>query len=187
MRARLAACTLFAFLLSSFATTTPSNASLNGAYSMELANAHLNSWGQNLTCNGNNVFMGGSQVREQGITGTLNFNGSGGVTGSFTEYGHFNSAASNATVSCTSNGHAVYDAPAPGTLTGTYSIQSSGDGTASITVSGGAGGNNGGVGTLNLKLAGQCASGLSNTVMVVILRSDNSVESSGILRYQSTC
>ncbi len=183
MRARLAACTLFVFVLTSFAST-PSNASLNGTYSFELSGAHMNSWGQNLNCGGTNVFMGGTDVRDEAVTGTMTFDGQGNVTGSFTQYGKFDSASSNATVSCTSGGNAVYFPPTPGTLTGTYSIQSTGDGTMNLTVSGGGGGGNP---AFQMKLAGNCASGIANTVLFVDVKTNNAVDNTGIIRFQSTC
>jgi hypothetical protein len=68
--------------------------------------------------------------------------GKGNITvGTYTQYGQFDQALSNATVvpSCTqgegSNGYAVYDPPTPGTLTGTYAIESNGTGTMNLNPS----------------------------------------------------
>lgn len=215
MRTALTVCTLLLFVLSGFGgtlghnpptgygrlrpvpaptqatptttTATASNASLNGAYSWEMHGGHENFWGQNLVCGGNPVFMGGTDVREQAVSGTANFDGAGNVSGSVTLYGQLDQNSSNATVSCASNGNAVYFPPCTGTFSGTYSIQSNGSGTMAITASGlscSSGGNNPG---FLLQLAGQCSSGLSNTVFMILPKPNNAIEQAGIARFQSTC
>jgi hypothetical protein len=146
----------------------------------------MNSWGQNLNCGGNFIFVGGTEVHDEAVSGTMIFDGNGNVTGSFTEYGRFDQTSSNATVSCANNGSAVYFAPANGTLAGTYSIQSTGDGSVNLTITGGVPGG-GNSAAMQFKLAGNCPSGVANTALTVELKSDNSVENSGILRFQSTC
>ena len=181
-RASLAISFLLLFALTSSATApTPGNASLKGTYVFQLTGPHEESWGATLTCNGQPVFMGGSQTRDQAVAGTMTFNGTGGLTGSFTQYGKLNQAASNATVSCNSGGNAVYNAPSSGTITGTYSIQSSGKGTMNLTVTP----SDGPVEPINLTLAGGCNSqGIYNTVLLMNLKPDNSVSSQGLARLQ---
>ena len=192
MRTSLASCVLLLFVLTSGATTrfsaapTTSNASLNGAYTFQLASPHQNSWGAQLVCNGQPMFVGGSDTRSDAVAGTVTFNGSGSATGTFTMYGRFNQAASNATVSCNNNGNPVYDAPSSGTISGEYSVQSNGTGAMAITITPTPPGGSPSAGFI-LRLAGACASGVSNTVFMVSLRTDNSVETTGIARFQSTC
>jgi hypothetical protein len=132
--------------LSSAATF--SNASLKGKYPFQLASSHLGWWSASITCHdpqGNpyTVTAGGSNVSTESILGTMTFDGKGNTTGTYSQYGKFDQAASNATVvpSCSpggsNNGYAVYDPAAAGTLTGTYSIQPTGFGAMVLTVSGG--------------------------------------------------
>jgi hypothetical protein len=163
-------------------TVTTTNASLKGIYVFKIGKPTFNNWGQTLTCGGNPVFVGGTEVSEKVALGTLTFDGAGNVTGSGTEYGQFDQTASNATVSCASGGNAVYDAPATGTLSGTYSIQSNGTGTVTLTFTAGGGGP---PAVFNVILAGGCTSlGVSNTILFESNRSDNSVENVGIARLQ---
>ncbi len=183
MKARLVACTVLVLVLSAFAVT-PSNASLNGEYPFSFSGAHQYSWGQTLNCGGNFQFWGGNIVRQQTVVGTATFNGAGGVTGTFTEYGQIDQAASDASVSCGNNGNPVFQAGLPGTFTGTYAIQSNGSGAMVLTPTGGGGG---GPANFVLQVGGACSSGLENTVYMVMLRADNSVESAGVGRYSGTC
>jgi hypothetical protein len=138
---------LLALVSMSFATTI-SNASLKGKYSFQLASAHLDGWYASVNCkdpqgNTYTVSAGGSNVSNQSIVGVMTFDGKGNVSGTYSQYGKFDQAASNATVapSCTpgqsNNGYAVYDPPSSGTFAGTYSIQPTGLGAMVITVSGG--------------------------------------------------
>jgi len=182
-RASLAISVLLLFALTSFATApTPSKASLKGTYVFQLAGPHQNNWGATLTCGGQPTFMGGSDTRDRVEAGTVTFNGTGGVTGSITEYGRLNQAASDATVSCSSGGNAVYNAPSSATLSGTYSIQSNGKGTMNVTLTPSEGPNDS---TLNLTLAGGCNSmGIYNTALLVNQKTDNSVNSRGLARLQ---
>jgi len=160
---------------------------LNGAFTFQVFGPHENSWGASLICGGQPTFMGGSDTRDNGGSGTATFNGAGSVSGSITFYGQFNQAASDATVSCASNGNAVYFAPSTSTITGTYSILPDGTGAMTVTASPPApGGGNNSNGFI-LRLAGACAGGLDNTVFLIILKPNNSVEASGIARFQSTC
>lgn len=162
----------------SFAVT-PSNASLKGNYSFQLSSAHGNSWGKQLSCSGKSVWMGGNTVKNESIVGTITFNGAGKVTGSFTQYGHFNQTASNNTVSCSSGGHAVFDAATNGTLTGTYSLPSSGAGAMTITPSGSSA-----VGFVIKVAAGNASSGIRSTVFLTELNSDHSVDVTGSAELQ---
>jgi hypothetical protein len=140
-------CLMLAVVSASFAAS-PSNASLKGKYSFQLASAHMEGWNAWITCydpqgNSYTVSAGGSGVSNESILGTLTFDGKGNATGTFAQYGHFDSSASNTTVvpSCTpgasSNGYAVYDPPSNGTFTGTYSIQATGYGAMVLNISGG--------------------------------------------------
>lgn len=169
-------------------TSSASNASLNGAYNFTFTGPHDNGWGQSLNCGSGTQFYGGSETRDQSVMGTGNFDGAGNVSGTFTQYGKLDQTSSNATVSCSNtNGNAVYFAPCSGTFTGTYSIQSNGSGTLTLSASGGCPGSGGSPLQAIIQLSGACSSGLNNTFYLVALRSDNSVESSGIGRYTSTC
>jgi len=142
-----AICLLLVAVSASFATT-PGNASLKGKYSFQISDVHSNQWNTSITCydpqnNPYTVSAGGSNVSNDGVLGIMTFDGKGNVAGTYTQYGEFNQAASNATAvpSCTqgqgNNGYAVYDPPAPGTFTGTYSIQPTGFGTMDLAISGG--------------------------------------------------
>lgn len=142
----LAICTMLALASASFATPI-SNASLKGPYSFQLASPHQGSWNVNFTCydNSNNPYtvnFGGTSISTDSAVGLMTFDGKGHVTGTFTEYGKFDQAASTATVvtGCNgagSNGYAVYDPPTMGTFTGTYSLQANGTGAMTIAISGG--------------------------------------------------
>jgi hypothetical protein len=167
--------------------SSASNASLNGAYNFTFTGPHDDSWGQTLNCGGNLQFWGGSETRDQTVLGTANFDGAGNVSGTFTQYGKFDQTSSNNTVSCGNNGSAVYFSPCSGTFTGTYSLQSNGSGTMTLTPTGGCPGSGGNPNSSIIQLAGACSSGLSNTLYMINFRTDNSVESSGIGRYTSTC
>ncbi len=176
-----AICTLLLFALTSYATSpTTTNASLKGTYVFLMARSANNSWGQNLNCGGSYVFMGGSETRVDAVIGTMAFDGLGGVTGSYTEYGGFDSTSSNNTVSCTSNGNAVYFGPESGTLSGSYSVAANGTGTATITPSG-----SGDTVNIQMSLVGNCAStGVNDAILLSSLRPDNSVENIGSARLQ---
>jgi hypothetical protein len=146
-KALFTVCLLLVAVSASFAAS-PSNASLKGKYSFQLSSAHMGGWYASITCydpNGNpyTVSAGGSEVSNESILGAMTFDGKGNATGTYSQYGHFDSSASNATVvpSCnpgaSNNGYAVYDPPSSGTFTGTYSIQSTGYGAMVLNVSGG--------------------------------------------------
>ena len=142
----LAICILLVLASTSFAASM-SNASLKGPYSFQLASPHQGSWNVGFTCydNSNNPYIvnfGGTSVSTDSAVGVVTFDGKGHVTGTFTEYGKFDQAASTATVvtGCNgagSNGNAVYDVPFTGTFTGTYSVQANGTGAMTIAISGG--------------------------------------------------
>lgn len=174
----------FLTVSASFAAA-PSDASLKGPYSFQMIGVDDEQWGASINCpNGNGgtytLYFGGSTVKEESIVGVATFDGKGNVTGSFTDYGRFDQADSNATVvpSCApgggSNGNAVYYAPSPGTFTGTYSIQSTGLGSMTITVSGvGASGPN----TFTLELGGTAA--VRTTFYMVAVDPNNRVDITG--------
>ncbi len=166
----------------SHAATTISDASLKGKYSFQLSAAHYDQWQAYITCpnppnNSYTVNFGGSDVSNESILGVVTFDGKGNATGTFTQYGQFDQAESNATVvtSCTpgggNNGHAVYDPPSNGTFTGIYTIQPTGTGTMVLTIPGN--------GTVNfvLELAGTAA--VRTSVLMTEFDSNNRVEVSG--------
>ena len=104
----LAICTLLALASASFATPM-SNASLKGPYSFQLASPHQGSWNVNFTCydNSNNPYtvnFGGNSISTDSAVGLMTFDGKGHITGTFTEYGKFDQAASAATVVTGCNG-----------------------------------------------------------------------------------
>ena len=168
-------------------SSTPSNASLSGAYNFTFSGPHSVFWGQTLVCGGQPQFWGGSETRDDSVMGTATFDGAGNVSGTYTQYGKEDQTSSNATVSCGNNGNAVYFAPCSGTFTGTYSVQSNGSGTLTLSPSGGCPGSGGSPLQAIIQLAGACSSGLNNTLYLVSFRPDNSVENTGIMRYTSTC
>jgi hypothetical protein len=180
-RLTIAISILLLFVLTSSATTpTTSNASLKGTYVYMWSGAKERFWGAQLTCGGQSVFMGGSEVAMEAVVGSATFDGQGSMTGTFTDYGNFDPASSNATVSCTSNGHAVYFPPTSGTLTGTYSVQANGTGTITDTLSNGTG-----PFTTQISLVGNCAStGVNDAVLMAIPDSNNSIAGTGTARLQ---
>lgn len=142
-----AVCLLLVTVSASFAAS-PSDASLKGKYSFQLASAHMDGWYASIACydpqgNPYTVTAGGTDLSNQSIQGAITFDGKGNATGTYTQYGQFDSNLSNATVvpSCTqgasNNGYAVYDPPTSGTFTGTYSIQPTGYGALVLSISGG--------------------------------------------------
>jgi hypothetical protein len=162
---------LLAFPRSSFAAT-PSNASLSGAYVFHFTSVKENYWYRNVSCHYANITYtyggGGQSANTEAVVGDATFDGKGHVTINFTDNHHFNSAASNATVSITcpakpggsvntNNGQMVLDPASSGTYTGTYDVKS--DGSATITLANGDGG-------LGLNLAAFDSAGLSTTFLI---------------------
>ncbi|MGA3195942.1 MAG: hypothetical protein ABSD39_13155 [Terriglobales bacterium] len=149
------------------ASTT--DASLKGVYTIQLSSAHFNSWSASLACPDNQtVTFGGNNVNNQSVQGVMTLDGKGNITaGSYTQYGQFDQALSNATVqpSCTpgqgSNGYAVYDPPTTGTLTGTYTVEANGAGTMTLDPST----NNGPVPGFYIQLSGTAA--VKTTIFMV--------------------
>jgi len=147
-KALLAICILLVAVSASFAAPI-SNASLKGTYAFQMNNSQFNGWWASINCpqpNGGSftVNAGGNDVSSKAIIGTITFDGKGNVKGTYTEYGDFDQATSNATAvpSCTgpsNNGYAVYDPSTSGTFTGTYSIQSAGLGAMILNPTGGGG------------------------------------------------
>jgi hypothetical protein len=126
---------------------TPSKASLKGAYAFQMTTVQQVSWWKTVsaTCFGHKytVTLGDSTVDTVLMAGTATFNGAGGFSANFTEYGDFNEAASANTVSiaCTSNpnqpyttnsGHAIFYSPSTLAFTGTYTVASTGIGSMSV-------------------------------------------------------
>ena len=140
---------LFVVLSAASATfaATFSDASLKGTYAFQLAGSHYEGWSASITCydaqgNPYTVWAGGNDVGTDSVVGAITFDGKGNATGTYTQYGKFDQAATNATAvpSCTpgasNNGYAVYDAPTSGTFSGTYSVQTNGTGALALTTSG---------------------------------------------------
>ena len=176
-----AICLLLVAVSASFAAT-PTDASLKGSYSLQLASIHLEQWSATINCSNPGggqytLSFGGSTVDNQPGLGVITFDGKGNVTGSATIYGQFDQNLTTATVvpSCTpgggSNGNAVYDPPMVATFTGTYSIQPTGQGTMNLAIS------TGDTNTFVLELAGAAA--VRTTVFIVQFDSNNRVEVSG--------
>jgi hypothetical protein len=167
-----AVCVLF--VGSCFAATT--DASVKGTYAFQLSNAHYQGWSGTITCPTNNpsgpstftITFGGNSLSNESIQGVMTFDGKGNITsGTYTQYGQFDQALSNATVqpSCTpgqgSNGYAVYDPPTLGTVTGTYSIEANATGTLTLIPST----SNGPVPTFYITLSGNTT--VKNTIFMV--------------------
>jgi len=125
------------------AATSP-DASLKGTYFIQISEAQEVYWSKSVSAKCFGVtytqIRGGQTTSTKLDTGTVTFSGSGTFSMSITEYGHFNQALSENTVtmSCTndpkspitvSDGSAVFDAAAPMTVTGTYTITSNETGT----------------------------------------------------------
>jgi len=130
--------------------TTPSNASLKGTYFIQLSQVQEVYWSNTVSakCFGTTYtqVLGGQTSSTKLDIGTITFSGSGTFSMSVTQYGDFDQTLSNNTVtmSCTSNskapvttnsGSAVFDAAAPMSITGTYTVTSSETGT--MTFAGG--------------------------------------------------
>ncbi|MGB6686359.1 MAG: hypothetical protein WBE76_00790 [Terracidiphilus sp.] len=157
---------------SSFAAT-PSNASLSGTYEFHMSEVKEVYWYRNVSCHYTNITYtysgGGQSANTEIINGEATFDGKGHVSISASDIHHFNSAASDATVSITcpakpgdqvitNNGHMVLDATTPGSLEGTYAVKADGSGT--ITLSDGDGG-------LDLNLSAFNSAGVSTTVLII--------------------
>ena len=179
-RLTIAICILLFFVLTSAATTpTTSNASLKGTYVFMISNTKTVFWGQTLTCGGNPTFQGGSRTEAGTVMGTMTFDGSGGVTGSFNEYGKIDQTSSDNSVSCGNNGNAVFFAAISGTFTGSYSVQANGTGTFSVTPTGSQ------PVTFNLLLVGNCAStGVNDAFLITVMEANNKVGATGSARLQ---
>lgn len=171
-----AACLLFVCTCTCFAATT--DASVKGTYASQLSNAHYQGWSASISCpNNQTITFGGNSLSNESVQGVMTFDGKGHVTsGTYTQYGQFDQALSNATVvpSCTqgqgSNGYAVYDPPTPGTLTGTYSIGTGDTGTLTLIPST----SNGPVPNFDIQLSGPAT--VKSTIFMVELdgATDNS-------------
>lgn len=108
---------------------------LRGTFAITEDSPRYVNWWAQVSCKNYSGNLGaGSDVGNQIIDGTAIFDGKGNVTLSFTQYGEFDQELSNQTVvwECDSNGnpyivnsgYAVYDPPTPGSITGTYTVQS---------------------------------------------------------------
>jgi hypothetical protein len=125
---------------------TYSNANLNGSYSLQFGSPQTYNWSKTFTCPTNSQVtytVNGSQTSMEVGYGVLTFDGNGNVSITFTQIGQENQTASANTTGVTWNsscqvvkvngGHVVYKAATNLTSTGTYSIQSNGTGTVSLS------------------------------------------------------
>ncbi|MGB6689541.1 MAG: hypothetical protein WBE76_17030 [Terracidiphilus sp.] len=132
---------MFFVMINAAFAVTPSEGSLKGVYVFQFFQATENYWQKtvSITCGGlTETFTGSGQTAATEIVhGTMNFTGAGTVSATFTEYGQFNQAASDdtVTIACsgnprspftTNNGHPVFDEAVDGTDTGTYIFGSNG-------------------------------------------------------------
>lgn len=150
-----------------------SDASLLGAYSLQLTTPETVTWAKTFSCPSNSSItftVYGGKTTEHLTRATVTFHGNGSWSASFTEIGQVDVTASANTASVTwgsgcsvvneNRGNVVYKAPSTGTATGTYTVVASGTGTMSGTTS------TGGTVGLNLTLAGTNASGVATTVLL---------------------
>jgi hypothetical protein len=204
----LALCSLLVFVSASFAaggTPAPSNASLNGTYAYQLSDTNAQSFQYNYTCpayttttsydpatgltttvttqtGSTNQQIYGTTGKVEVNTGTVTFDGKGGVTGVDTSYSKFDYsatlAAAQTVANCPQNVYSVqpvYDAPSTSTFTGTYSIQADGTGAMVLTIAGSTD-----KPSMILRVAGANAKGLRSTVYMFGFRtSDNSADTAG--------
>jgi len=167
---------------------TYSNASLNGNYTFQSPQPEYDTWSKTASCmyNGQKYTAtgGGQTVSTQLVSGVLTFDGIGTVTGTFTQSGAFDQTLSDDTVIITfnkeckatvNNGSAVFDPPSSGSGTGTYSVQSNGSGTISLTTSNGSA-------DLAIELAGTTAGNISNTFFLYSLKTSapNEIDGTGM-------
>ena len=162
-RAVLAVCTLLVLVSTSFAAP-PSNASLNGTYSFQLANTNVQQWSVSWQCpvyttvtsvdpatgivttvqvqtGSTQQTRSGNSAKEEVTAGTLTFDGKGGVVGSAIQYGKLDQASSIASIpqSCpnaSGSGYSVFFPPTPTGFTGTYAILPDGTGSLQLSIPG---------------------------------------------------
>lgn len=135
---RLALISSLLFVLTQAAyAVTPSETSLKGGYVFQFFQTTENYWSKTVSvkCGGvTATFTGGGQTAATEIVhGVMTFSGAGTESAVFTEYGQFNQAASDdtVTITCSGNpnapftenqGHAVFMGNVEGTDTGTYNV-----------------------------------------------------------------
>jgi len=152
----------------------------------------MRSWSKtvSVTCGGIQYTYagGGSTVVTVLMQGTATFTGTGTFSGSMTEWGDINQTASNNTVTikCTGNpnqpyttnsGNPVYNTPETLTVSGTYTITSSGIGTMTVNLEG--------VEPMNLILGELSSTGVTGFVMMRQIESNDEVDSFGVLMLKS--
>jgi hypothetical protein len=134
------------FMSVSALAATYSDANLNGSYSVQFASPQTYTWSKTFACPSNSSVhytVSGSQTGMQVGYGVVTFDGKGNLSITSTVIGMENPTASANTTSVTwnsscqivavNNGHVVYNSAITGTSTGTYSIQSNGTGTMTVT------------------------------------------------------
>jgi hypothetical protein len=169
------------------AAQTYSDANLNGSYSLQFGTPQTYVWSKTFSCPSDSKMLdtvSGTQTGTYVVSGTLTFDGSGGLTFSTTSIGAENQSASANTTSVTWSstcqvlsvnlGHVVFQAPSTKTGSGTYSIQSSGGGTMSES----------GSSQSQTLLLAATSNGLSTTVLVTNPQVNGQTIGTGIAVHQ---
>lgn len=124
----------------------PSNASLKGSYSFQIASAKEAYWSSSKACTYKGVtttyWADNWSAYTAIMYGVATFDGAGHVNVTFTQMGEVNQSASNESIVITcsgkgytnNGGNLVFEAPAGGTAAGTYSIVSTGSGSMTISI-----------------------------------------------------
>lgn len=167
---------------------THSNASLSGKYSIQFSEPTSYTWSKTFVCPSNpnvSYTATGSITTMTGAYGVVTFDGIGHLSASVANIGKLNATASANTLSVTWNsscqvvsvnsGHVVYLAPASQTVTGTYSVQSNGTGSANF---------GGPKGSVTFQLAATDSAGLSSTALFITTQANGSNIGTGIAVHQ---
>jgi len=148
---------------------TYSLANLNGSYAVQFSQPRYAQWSKTFSCPTNSSITYtavGSTTTTTFTHGVVSFDGNGNATATVTNASDFDSAASANTLKVTWNsacqivsvnpGGIVYKAPSTQSVSGKYTIQSTGLGTVSF----------GAAGTLNLQLTATASNGISTTALL---------------------
>lgn len=149
---------------------TYSDANLNGKYVFRIGTPAYYTWFKTFACPTNTSVTytaTAATTTTQVNTGVLTADGAGNWTGTNNLIGKQNTTASNNTMSVTwsstcqvtkvNSGHVVYQAASSSTISGKYSITSSGTGTLTIT---------GQTSTLTIQLAATNSAGISTVALL---------------------
>lgn len=168
---------------------TYSNANLNGNYSFQTTLPSYDTWSKTFTCPTNKTITytaTNSTTAQQISYGAVTFDGNGNVTSiTLTSIGQFNQSGSANTMSVTWNsscqvtsvngGHIVYLSATQKSQTGTYSVQSNGSGTITLT---------GSSNVENFQLAATDSTGISNTALLYNPAVNGNISNAGIAVHQ---